>query len=269
MSIEEQNSQSRHLTDKKLIAYETEKSLIAGQWSTMLAALFLGGMVFVLLPYMKQKSSGKATVKVTQIKTLERKAEKKEIEKPKPKVVENKQRTQSKKVTKLKKIMPQAPPKVAPMPKLKLSTNLSASLALPQVEFKHDLEFKAQPTVVVQQAVEEAPVVEVGTVDTGIDIGKDFYGVGELDKPLKARRRVAPIYPRKARRLHKEGVVRVSFIVDEKGRTSEFKILEARPPGYFEKSALNAVKKWRFNPGTVDGQPVKVRVDLPLQFQLR
>jgi len=45
-------------------------------------------------------------------------------------------------------------------------------------------------------------------------------------------------------------------------------VVSAEPEGVFEDSAVSAVKKWRFEPGRVDGEPVPTWVRLPVSFTL-
>jgi TonB family protein len=53
------------------------------------------------------------------------------------------------------------------------------------------------------------------------------------------------------------GLVRLSFVVDEKGRPQDIEILEADPPTIFDRAARGTVKKWRYKPETVAGKPVE------------
>lgn len=75
--------------------------------------------------------------------------------------------------------------------------------------------------------------------------------------------------PARAVRAQASGVVRVEFVIDENGETTEFKILE--DPGYgLGYEAINAIKlagKW--TPGLNRGVPVRVRHELPLRINFR
>ena len=55
------------------------------------------------------------------------------------------------------------------------------------------------------------------------------------------------------------------FIVDERGRVVEPRVRNSTDP-IFEKSALTAVKRWRFEPGKRNGKPVRFRMLVPITF---
>ena len=66
--------------------------------------------------------------------------------------------------------------------------------------------------------------------------------------------RVAPVYPAKALRREATGVVVFQLTVSEEGRVVDERIL-ASTDRMFDKSARNAVRKFRYLPRTVDGIP--------------
>ena len=79
-----------------------------------------------------------------------------------------------------------------------------------------------------------------------------------------------PIYPEYARRRGIEGFVILQFIVDINGRVVEPSVHQANPQGYFETSALRAIKQWRFSPGRNDkGTPVPCRLQMRIDFILK
>nr|WP_303649744.1 energy transducer TonB [Desulfobotulus pelophilus] len=97
--------------------------------------------------------------------------------------------------------------------------------------------------------------------------GSIVYGPGELDEIPYPVHRVIPPFPQAARRQGiRQGRVRLLLEVDSSGRVREIQVLEADPPGYFEGVSVDAVKRWRFTPGKVDGLDVRTRFELPIQF---
>lgn len=70
----------------------------------------------------------------------------------------------------------------------------------------------------------------------------------------------APLYPQRARALGLEGWVMLSFSVDVDGNVvpGSIEAVNAQPPGYFESSALNAVRRMNFE-NTVNRQVDDVR----------
>ncbi len=92
---------------------------------------------------------------------------------------------------------------------------------------------------------------------------------GAVDVVPKARRRVQPQYPKRARERGETGYVRMSIFVDEEGRVSTVKVLDAKPRGVFEDAATAAVKNWEFQPGEYDGQTVGTWVTQTVRFELK
>lgn len=76
-------------------------------------------------------------------------------------------------------------------------------------------------------------------------------------------------YPRSARRNKIEGKVMVRFIIDEKGKVCEVKVV-SKPIGWgLEKAAIEVVEgmpDWK--PGKRNGKEVKVAYILPVRFTL-
>jgi len=112
------------------------------------------------------------------------------------------------------------------------------------------------------------PMVPMRTAGLGKLALKHSYGVGEIDNRLKPLVQAPPIYPMVARRRGIEGWVKVQFIVDEKGRTQTIRILKSDPKRIFDKAVIRCVSGWRFSPGTVEGVPVKTRVETTIRFNL-
>ena len=70
--------------------------------------------------------------------------------------------------------------------------------------------------------------------------------------------KVAPLYPREAIAEGIEGHVLLEFAVTEKGDVRDPVVVEAKPPGTFDKAALAAVEKFKYKPKVVDGKAVEV-----------
>lgn len=76
-------------------------------------------------------------------------------------------------------------------------------------------------------------------------------------------------YPEIARRAGIEGMVFVSFVVDERGDISGAQVVRGIGGGCDEEAlrVVNAMPKWK--PGRQNGQPVKVRYTVQVRFRLR
>jgi protein TonB len=66
----------------------------------------------------------------------------------------------------------------------------------------------------------------------------------------------APSYPREAYRDGTAGEVQVEFTVGTDGSVTSARVVRADPPRVFDREAINAVKRWRFQPV---GSPVTSR----------
>lgn len=101
--------------------------------------------------------------------------------------------------------------------------------------------------------------------------GPDFNAVMDLDAvdtiPVP-RYKAAPRYPYRAKRMGREGTVKIRFLVDKEGNVSDVKILEANPPGFFEEAVLDAVSAWKYAPGELMGRKVATLVTTSVVFQL-
>lgn len=101
--------------------------------------------------------------------------------------------------------------------------------------------------------------------------GIDFNATMDLDAvdtiPVP-RFKSAPRYPYRAKRMGREGTVKIRFLVDKAGHVSNIKIVEANPPGFFEAAVLDAVSTWKYAPGELMGRKVKTWVTTSVVFKL-
>ena len=67
--------------------------------------------------------------------------------------------------------------------------------------------------------------------------------------------RVLPRYPSRALSRGIEGWVLMEFAIDELGLAVNPVVIESEPPGIFDRSALSAVKRWKYRPMIEDGRP--------------
>src|SRR5437764_1164385 len=79
--------------------------------------------------------------------------------------------------------------------------------------------------------------------------------------------RVEPQYPEVARKARISGIVIVECIIDKGGTVRDVQVLKGLPFG-LDQAAVEAVKKWKFKPGTLNGQPVDVIFNLTVNFKL-
>ncbi|MDQ3565152.1 MAG: energy transducer TonB [Pseudomonadota bacterium] len=81
--------------------------------------------------------------------------------------------------------------------------------------------------------------------------------------------RTPPLYPPHALARRIEGLVQVEFLVAEDGSVRAPKIVYAKPPGFFERTVLSALRHWKFERKLVDGKPVQWRTLQTVRFRLQ
>jgi TonB family protein len=89
-----------------------------------------------------------------------------------------------------------------------------------------------------------------------------------LAASLKRTRYVPPEFPSKALAQRVGGAVTVEYTVDANGDPRDVRIIEATPPGVFDKAAVTAVKRWHYDPVIANGGPVEVPVRTSIRFEL-
>lgn len=102
----------------------------------------------------------------------------------------------------------------------------------------------------------------VGAREDAVD---EIFSLADLDQKPRVMYQPAPQYPPELRRKKAEGTVYVIFMVNEQGRVVEPRVQKSSHPA-FEKPALEAVRKWKFDPGRRGGKPVRFRMRVPITF---
>lgn len=88
---------------------------------------------------------------------------------------------------------------------------------------------------------------------------------GELDRPLRPLERTAPAYPKALKEGGVGGKVLVEFHVDQSGQ-ARFPHIVAPVHPVLDAAAIDAVKRWRFEPPRRKGRPALVRVTQAFDF---
>jgi protein TonB len=99
--------------------------------------------------------------------------------------------------------------------------------------------------------------VDVGAVDVDVNLnveGGGFSSDGEYLPIVK----VNPQYPRRAQTRGIEGFVLLEYIVTKTGAVRDPVVIEAKPPGIFNRAAINAALKYKYKPKVVNGEPIDV-----------
>jgi TonB family protein len=92
------------------------------------------------------------------------------------------------------------------------------------------------------------------------------YRVGGGVKAPKATYSPDPAYPEEARRAKYQACVVLWLVVDAEGSPQKIRIQQAAGMG-LDEEAIEAVKQWRFEPATRNGQPVPVMINVEVNFR--
>jgi protein TonB len=93
------------------------------------------------------------------------------------------------------------------------------------------------------------------------------FDVSELDRPPTLVASVQPAYPSHLRKARVGGKVVVLFMLDEEGHVHDPRVESSTHPD-FEKPVLDAIRRWKYKPGTKEGQAVRTYIRLPLSFSV-
>jgi protein TonB len=78
---------------------------------------------------------------------------------------------------------------------------------------------------------------------------------------------VDPEYPELARQVHVSGTVVVEAVIDERGNVLQARVVSGHP--LLVASALKAVLQWKYEPTSLNGQPVSVELQVQVHFNLK
>lgn len=148
-------------------------------------------------------------------------------------------------------------------------------------------EKKPEPEEKPPELMEEAPPLNLSQLELALNPGDgaglvgDFvnklnpltssgeavdalFSMADLDQKPRVLYQPGPVL-NKSIRQQAPGTVYIIFIVDKRGRVEDPIVQKSSDP-VFERSALAAVKQWKFEPGKRNGQPVRFRMRVPITF---
>ncbi len=111
--------------------------------------------------------------------------------------------------------------------------------------------------------------VVVPIVQAKLDLVASELGAGGSDRDVVPLVRVEPQYPMSAKQRGVEGWVELMFTITAAGTVTDIVVTASVPGTVFNKSAVRAVSKWKYNPKVENG----IAVDRPgvrqrIKFQL-
>lgn len=112
----------------------------------------------------------------------------------------------------------------------------------------------------------------IGGVSTAVPLAPKREGpkapvrVGGRVKEPKLIQRVDPVYPALAKQTHMQGSVVIDAIIDEHGNVSQMQVVSGPP--LLIQAALDAVRRWKYEPTYLNEEPVPVQLNVTVTFRL-
>ena len=91
--------------------------------------------------------------------------------------------------------------------------------------------------------------------------------VGGDVKQAKLIASVPPSYPVLAKNQHVSGDVRIDALIDANGRVTTMKIVSG--PTLLHQAAMDALRQWKYQPATLNGNAVPMHLTVTIQFRLQ
>ncbi|MEO5804857.1 MAG: energy transducer TonB [Verrucomicrobiota bacterium] len=77
-----------------------------------------------------------------------------------------------------------------------------------------------------------------------------------------------PVYPSQARRKKQEGVVILIITVNTNGAPMKIEVKQGSGFSLLDYAAVEAVRRWQFEPAKIDKRPIVSSVEIPISFKL-
>jgi TonB family protein len=91
--------------------------------------------------------------------------------------------------------------------------------------------------------------------------------IGGNVKPAQLLSSVAPAYPQLARNQRLSGDVKIDALIGENGHVSAMKVISG--PALLHQAAMDALRLWKYQPATLNGQPMAMHLTVTIQFKLQ
>jgi protein TonB len=106
-------------------------------------------------------------------------------------------------------------------------------------------------------------------IDVDVDVGGTSISIAASDSDVIPVVRVSPQYPLRASERGIEGWVEVEFTISKLGTVKDPRVFNSHPSSIFDRAALKAIRKWKYNPKIEDGEPVeRPGIKVRLKFEL-
>jgi protein TonB len=116
---------------------------------------------------------------------------------------------------------------------------------------------------------DDAVGVVVPIVEASLELVVSDLGTGGSDRDVVPLVRIEPQYPMSAKQRGVEGWVELMFTITKAGTVADIVVTASNPGTIFNRSAVQAVSKWKYNPKVENGIAVeRPGVRQRIKFQL-
>lgn len=126
-------------------------------------------------------------------------------------------------------------------------------------------ELAAQTKAPTRQAPTRAPAT---AAQAGADTASTAPEATAQTSAAVLLKAVPPRYPIQAKRANQEGVVVVGYTVGADGSVSNVKVVSSQPRHIFDREAVDAVERWKFQPAMRGGVAVESTGERRIEFKL-
>lgn len=127
---------------------------------------------------------------------------------------------------------------------------------------------RPKPTEVDPANISPGPIT-LAPIELPKSDGRNM-GSGATDRSATPLVRVEPRYPIDAARDGITGWVRLAFSIDEVGNVTDIEVLAAEPANLFNREAIKALKRWKYQPTIVNGVAIRqANMTVQLDFNLQ
>jgi TonB family protein len=116
------------------------------------------------------------------------------------------------------------------------------------------------------QAQAKAQVARNAPAAVGPYVGP-LYNMAQIDQIPRVRFQARPVYPSALAKAGVTGEATISFVVDREGNVRDVSAVKSTH-AEFGTAAVEAVQKWKFQPGQKGGILVNTRMSVPVVFNL-
>ncbi|UKA12360.1 energy transducer TonB [Photobacterium damselae] len=156
---------------------------------------------------------------------------------------------QESEVQRRQRVVPPKPEAPKPPPQVMPSQSKPTSVSTLPVVSISALGLDTSISGIAVSAPKFGKIEGAANLGAGINVGSNQQAM-----PLY---RVEPRYPARALKQGAEGYVVLQFTIDTQGRPSDISVLEAKPRRLFERDAMRALRKWKYQAKIIDGQAVE------------